>query len=167
VVLVVEFEQFVAEQGPGLRRLAFMITGEWYAAEDLAQTALARAFENWDRVASVDRPVDYVRRILVRQHLSWQRKRASGELLAAEPGADRPVESGVDLVDARDAAWALLAALPRRQRVVLVLRYYEDLPDDQIARIVGTSASTVRSNASRALARLRAQIPGREQELLP
>jgi RNA polymerase sigma-70 factor (sigma-E family) len=165
-VVVVEFEQFVTEQGPGLRRLAFMITGEWYAAEDLAQSALARAFEHWDRVAAVDRPVDYVRRILVRQHLSWRRKLSAGELLLAAPGLDQPVESGEDRVDAREAAWGLLAGLPNRQRVVLVLRYYEDLTDDQIARIVGSSPAAVRSNASRALAKLRAQIPGLAEELL-
>ena len=169
-----DFEEFVTARGPALLRLALMLTGDAYLAQDLVQSALASAYRHWRRVEAADAPQAYVRQILVREHLSWWRRRSSGEIVGdtrAEPsgrsawrGATADVTGELA---SRDAAWALLARLPRKQRAVLALRYYEDLSDAQIAAALGCSAATVRSNASRALATLRTIVPDLDEELLP
>jgi RNA polymerase sigma-70 factor (sigma-E family) len=166
-----DFEEFVAARGPALLRLALMLTGDSYLAQDLVQSALASAFRHWNRVEAADSPQAYVRQILVREHLSWRRRRSSREIVgggsAAESGPGRPGPDAAGVLASRDAAWALLARLPRKQRAVLALRYYEDLSDAQIAVALGCSAATVRSNAARALATLRAVVPQLDEELLP
>lgn len=163
------FDAFVVERSPALLRTALMLCGDPHDAEDLVQSALARAYRKWRRVAAADQPHAYVRTMVVNEFLSWRRRRSAGEVPVAP--ADRP-----DVADAgdrpggvaeRDAAWGLLATLPRQQRAVLVLRYYEDLPDAEIARVLRCSAGTVRSNAARALAALRAAIPAIDEEALP
>lgn len=172
--MAVDFEEFVTARGPALLRLALMLTGDAHLAEDLVQSALASAFRHWRRVESADSPQAYVRQILVREHLSWRRRRSSGEIVrdtgAGPPARTNGEAAGADRVGqlaSRDAAWALLARLPRKQRAVLALRYYEDLSDAQIAAALGCSAATVRSNASRALATLRTVVPDLDEELLP
>jgi RNA polymerase sigma-70 factor (sigma-E family) len=151
-----DFDSYVAERGAALLRVAYLLTGDRHLAEDLVQDVLATAYLRWGRVSSADSRDAYVRTMLVRRHLSWRRRRSSGEMAA--PGTDTVV--GRDFAadyDAHDAAWRLLATLPRRQRAVLVLRYYEDLTDEAIAALLGCGASTVRSNAARGLATLRAR----------
>ena len=150
-----DLEAFVAARGPALRRFAYLVTGDRQRAEDLVQSALARVVGDWARVAAMEHTEAYVRRVLLREHLSWRRRRASREL-AADDLPDRP--AGADFTtdaDERDACWRLLAALPPRQRAVLVLRFYEDLDDAAVARVLRTTESTVRSNAARGLAALR------------
>jgi RNA polymerase sigma-70 factor (sigma-E family) len=150
-----DFDGFVAGRGPALLRLALMLTRDRHAAEDLVQTALAKTYRHWTRVQRADSPEAYVRRIVVREHLSRRRRRSTSEIPSGY------VDSGHTDVDpgaasaARDAAWRLLAELPKAQRTVLVLRYYVDLTDDAIAELLRCSASTVRSNASRGIAALR------------
>jgi RNA polymerase sigma-70 factor (sigma-E family) len=167
----VDFEEFVAARGPALLRLALMLTGDAHLAQDLVQSTLASVFRHWSRVESADSPPAYVRQILVREHLSWRRRRSSGEIVGgASPAESSPRRPGADSAESlasRDAAWALLARLPRKQRAVLALRYYEDLSDLQIAAVLGCSAATVRSNAARALATLRTVLPQLDEELLP
>ncbi len=145
---------FVAARGAALRRFAYLVTGDRQRAEDLVQSALARVLRDWPRVRAMEHPEAYVRQVLVREHLSWRRRRASREVVTDDLPA-RPAADFTSSADERDACWRLLAALPPRQRAVLVLRFYEDLDDATVARVLGTTESTVRSNAARGLSALR------------
>jgi RNA polymerase sigma-70 factor (sigma-E family) len=157
------FEEYVVARGPALLRLAYVLTTDSHAAEDLVQSALADAYRHWRRVERADHPDAYVRRVLVNTHLSRQRRRSVHELTGSVRDiATDPVGAGVpdpaDAVVDRDAARRTLDALPPRARTVLVLRYYADLDDDAIADLLGLATSSVRSTASRALATLREHV---------
>ena len=147
-----DFSAFVSERSQPLLRTAYLLTRDWALAEDLLQTALTKAWFAWSRIDTS--PEAYVRKILVNAFLSWRRRRWVGE----EPWADPPDRPGVDpygAVDDRSAIWQLLGRLPARQRAVVVLRYYEDLSEAQAAELLGCSVGTVKSQASKALAKLR------------
>lgn len=152
------FDEFVAVRGPALFRLAFLLCGDTHLAEDLVQSALAKAYRHWKRFGDGDSPESYVRTIIVREHASWWRRASSREVVTESPsdltGAGQVDDLAISVVEA-DATWAMLATLPRKQRAVLVLRYYLDQSDVQIAGLLGCSPGTVRSSASRALATLR------------
>jgi RNA polymerase sigma-70 factor (sigma-E family) len=164
---VASFEDRVASSGGALLRLATMLAGEPYLAEDLVQATLVKAFRQWRRVSAATRPEAYLKAMVVNEYLSWRRRRLSTELPAAVLD-DRPTAEDVGGAHAaRTVCWQLLGRLPRQQRAVLVLRYYEDLPDEEIARVLGCGVSTVRSNATRALARLRAVVPAMDEEARP
>jgi RNA polymerase sigma-70 factor (sigma-E family) len=154
------FDDYVASRGAALLRLAFMLTGDQHLAEDLTQDVLVRIYGRWSRVAGMEQVDAYVRRTLINRHVSWRRRRSSGEVPLAEPSevAHPAADDGSDAAADRDQAWRLLAMLPPRQRAVLVLRYYEDLSDREVADVLGCSAGTVRSQASRALATLRGSL---------
>ncbi|GAA3799571.1 SigE family RNA polymerase sigma factor [Sphaerisporangium flaviroseum] len=145
----VEFEDFVRARGPALLRYGLVLTGNADDAADLVQEALLKLSSSWRRVRNKDDPEGYVRTIMARQHVSWWRRRRREQLTDEVPALVREDEH--DLKD----VWQRLRALPPRQRAVLVLRYYEELADDEIAAILGISQATVRSQASRALATLR------------
>jgi RNA polymerase sigma-70 factor (sigma-E family) len=153
VTVSVGFDDFVVMRSPRLLRTAYLLTHDWALAEDLVQTALARAWEAWHRIEGDPEP--YVRRIIVNSYASWWRRRWTGELPTevlperAHPG---DAHGGVD---ERDRLWRALRQLPRRQRAVLVLRYFEDMSEAEIADALGCSLGTVKSQASRALAKLR------------
>lgn len=146
------FDGFVLSGGPALLRFAYALTGDRGLAEDFVQEALVKAHRRFDEIV-VEHPEAYVRRIIVTTYLSWHRRRSSGELPGLVP--DRPVADASELVLQRDLVWRVLAELPRRQRAVLVLRYYEGLPDPDIADLLNCAAGTVRSLAARAFATLR------------
>jgi len=148
-----QFEEFMTSRWPGLVRLAFGLTGDRWLAEDLAQTALASAYASWWRVSRADDPDAYVRRILI--NASKSRRRRVSEQPAAT-AREAAVSDPTASVDERSALLGALQELPPRQRAVVVLRYWEDLTDAQTAALLGCSASTVRSQAARALAKLRA-----------
>jgi RNA polymerase sigma-70 factor (sigma-E family) len=152
----VTFERYVAERGPSLLRLAYVLTGDAHLAEDLTQIALADAYRHWRRVAAAREPDAYVRRMLINAHLSWRRRRSSTERPAevAERAAGAAPDPA-DEVAARDRMRGLLVTLAPRARTVLVLRYYADLDDAGIAVAMGITESAVRATASRALAALR------------
>jgi RNA polymerase sigma-70 factor (sigma-E family) len=150
------FEDYVVARGDVLLRFAYVLSGDRYLAEDLVQEVLARVHGRWRRMATVEQPDAYLRTAIVRQFLSWRRRRSSGETPTGR--LPEPSTSTVDTPTsqaARDEMWRLLATLPRRQRAVLVLRFYEDLPDESIAEVLGCRQTTVRVHASRGLARLR------------
>ncbi len=161
VCAVVTFEEFLAARLPGLLRYAVVLTGDRELAQDVVQEALARAYARWAQVSRADSPEAYVRRMVLNEYLSWRRRWAVrqvhpvGERLVGL-GDARPAgrDHAQDVVDA-DAMWAQLAGLPRRQRAVLVLRYYEQLDDAAIADLLGCSPVTVRSHAHKALKTLR------------
>jgi len=148
-----DFSAFVVSRWPGLVRLAFGLTGDRWAAEDIAQATLARAYVAWRRVSRADDPDAYLRRILVNtSNRRFRRPRVT------EQSGDPPetaVAGPADLVDERTALLAALRQLPPRQRAAVVLRYWEDLTDAQIGAALGCSPGTVRSQLSRALAKLR------------
>ena len=161
-----DFARYVRERHPRLVRRAYLLTGDPGLAEDLVQDTLARCL-----VASRRRPIDdldaYVGRALVHAAVSAWRRRpvaqdrpaTSGEGVEsmALPGPD-PAESVVD----RDQMWRVLQSAPPRQRAVLVLRYYEDLPESAVAALLGVSVGTVRSQNAKGLARMRVVITGGE-----
>jgi RNA polymerase sigma-70 factor (sigma-E family) len=146
------FDDFVAARSSGLLRTAYLLTRDHALAEDLLQTALTKAWFAWSRIEG--RPEPYVRRILVNTYATWWRRRwnaeqAYGDLpeVAAAPATDRS-DAGQDL-------WQAMGRLPRRQRAVVVLRYFEDLTEAETADLLGVTVGTVKSQASKALAKLR------------
>jgi RNA polymerase sigma-70 factor (sigma-E family) len=163
-----EFEQYVAARGQALLRLAYVLTGDAHAAEDLTQAALYDTLRHWRKVARADHPDAYVRRVLVNRHLATSRRRSSSEVVLddVEPLATAVAPDPATGVADRDEARRVLAELPPRARAVLVLRYYADLDDAAIADTLGVAPGTVRSTASRALATLREQLsrPARPAE---
>jgi RNA polymerase sigma-70 factor (sigma-E family) len=151
----VEFEEYVSARGQELVRLGFTVSGDYQRAEDLAQIALMQAFRAWRKVRTADDPHNYVRRILINAYLSMTRRRSFTEAPTAEIDAERTVpDPATDIVNSDDL-WRSLARLSARERVVLVLRYYQDLDDHTIADLLGIKPSSVRATASRALATLR------------
>lgn len=150
-----EFEEYVSARGQDLVRLGFTVSGDYQRAEDLAQIALMQAFRKWRKVRAADDPHHYVRRILVNEFLSMTRRRSFSEAPTADVDLRRTVpDHAADIADSDDL-WRALATLTARERVVVVLRYYQDLDDQTIADLLGIKPSTVRATASRALAALR------------
>ena len=146
-----QFSAFVAARSRHLLHAAHLLTGDRHRAEDLLQAALTRAYLRWDRI---DEPEGYVRRTMVNAHLDWWRRKPWREQVTD----DLPEAAGPDdaaSYDVRDAVLSALATLSGRQRAVVVLRYYEGLSESEIAAALGCSTGTVKSAASRALARLR------------
>ncbi|MET8524566.1 SigE family RNA polymerase sigma factor [Micromonospora sp. NPDC005172] len=153
------YEEFADARLAPLLRYAVMLTGDPHQAQDLVQETMVRVQLNWRRVACADSPERYVRRMLTNQYVDWKRGSWMRRvLLRGEPDESLPasVDHAQSAVD-RDQIWTWLSRLPRRQRATLVLRYYEDLPDAEIADILGCAVGTVRSSISRALATLRAE----------
>ncbi|MFB4276605.1 MULTISPECIES: SigE family RNA polymerase sigma factor [unclassified Nonomuraea] len=157
------FREFVAARSPALMRLGFLLTGgDQHAAEDLVQTALARLVSKWRRVQA---PEAYARQIMYRQQVSWWRASVRrGEVVQASP-PEREERDAHHQSELRMVLRAALARLTARQRAVLVLRYFEDLPEQEVARMLGCSVGTVRSTAHRSLARLREIAPELAQAL--
>jgi RNA polymerase sigma-70 factor (sigma-E family) len=154
------FEQFAATRLDAVVRFATVLTNDRALAEDVVQEVLIRAHRRWAQIESLDQPEAYVRRMIVNEFYSWRRKWArigprSPESMAEfdQPGADHATT-----VADRRTLLAEIAKLPRKQRAVLVLRYYEGLPDAQIASTLGCSETTVRGYAFRALKTLRVEL---------
>jgi RNA polymerase sigma-70 factor (sigma-E family) len=146
------FDEFVATRSPALLRTAYLLTGDHGLAEDLLQTVLAKCWFAWGRIGGPPEP--YVRRALATTYATWWRRRWRAERATGElPDRGDPAATGT--VDDRDALWRALGALPRRQRAVVVLRYYEDLSEAETATALGISTGTVKSQAAKALAALR------------
>ena len=146
-----EFTEFVHATWPSLYRTAWLILGDTGLAEDLVQTALGKTYAAWPRIHDLEAAPAYARRTLVTTSHSWFRKRswrerATGDLPEAAYSTDPSTRPAV--VDA-------LRALPPRQREVVVLRYYDDLPVAEVAALLGCSEGTVKSQTHAALRRLR------------
>lgn len=152
-----DFERFAEAELPGLLRYATMLTGDPELARDLVQEVMLKAHSHWDRVAAADHPSFYVKTMLTRAHISWRRRWSVRNVVVGfhDAIAEGPVVDHADVVVDRAVLWQRLAGLPRQQRAVLVLRYYEQLTDGEIAGVLGCTAGTVRGYASRALSSLR------------
>ncbi|WP_433056423.1 SigE family RNA polymerase sigma factor [Dactylosporangium sp. CS-033363] len=153
----VDFTEFVLGRSHALLRFAYLLTGDRHLAEDLVQEALVRAHRRWSGIVGDEGPEPYVRKTMLRQYLSWRRRRSFAERPIAEI-PERPTGDAAHDLAETDAMWTLLRTLPRSPRAVVVLRYYEDLPDAEIARLLGCSESTVRVHAFHALKKLRAAL---------
>ncbi|MFC5923739.1 SigE family RNA polymerase sigma factor [Micromonospora vulcania] len=152
-----EFREFVAARSAALLRTAYLLTGDWATAEDLLQTALTKTYLAWKRLGGIEAVEPYARRVMVNTSTSWWRRRWHGE----RPTEVLPERAGVDEIEQqldRDLLWRHLRELPKRQRAVLVLRYYEDMSEAQTAAMLDISPGTVKSQASRALSTLRKRM---------
>jgi RNA polymerase sigma-70 factor (sigma-E family) len=155
------FDDFVSARGDALWRSAWLLTGDSHLAEDLVQTALAKSYGAWDRVGDPAGFEAYVRRALYTTYVSWWRRRWNAER-PTETLPETP-EPGPDIALRRDLLTAL-STLPRGQRAVVVLRYFEDRSERETADTLGCSVGTVKSQTSRALAALRSSDVLRRQE---
>ncbi len=148
------FRSYVAARSSVLLRTAYLLTGSRPDAEDLLQTALAKTYLAWDRIRDREAVDGYVRRVMVNSQTSRWRRRRVDEVVTER----LPERGGRDLtadLDLHDALWTALTTLPKRQRAMVVLRYYEDLSEAETARVMGVSVGTVKSTTSRALVKLR------------
>jgi RNA polymerase sigma-70 factor (sigma-E family) len=148
------FDAFVHARLSALLRFAHALTGDPHTAADLVQDALERTGLRWDRIERQGDPEGYVRRAIVNGRTSRWRKHRRETLVECVP--DR--RTSYDAPHHDEQLWQLLATLPPRQRAVLVLRYYEDLSEAQIAATLGCAPGTVKSQSSKALAKLRGQL---------
>ena len=142
------FDEFVANRSRALLRTAYLLTHDHALAEDLLQTSLTKAWFAWRRIQGEPEP--YVRKILVNTYASWWRRKWNGE----QPTDTLPETATDELTDPTDL-WTAMERLPRRMRAVVVLRYFEDLTEAQTAEVLGCSVGTVKSQTSKALAKLR------------
>ncbi len=143
------FDEFVRARLPQLLRFGHALTGSPHAGADLVQDALERTMLAWSRIDSKDDPEGYVRRIMVNRNVSIWRRYRRERLMDEVPERQLPDRTR------DDSLWAAIKQLPTKQRAIIVLRYYEDLTEAQIAATMGCSAGTVKSQASRAMAKLR------------
>jgi RNA polymerase sigma-70 factor (sigma-E family) len=149
------FVDFVSAEQPGLLRLAVLLSGDRGHAEDLVQTALLKTYRHWDRISRSGTPSAYVRRVLVTTHASWRRRLSTTEqVVESVPDRAAPAAPG----DVDEQLRAALRELPVRMRTAVVLRYFEDLSEQQTAALMGCSPSTVNTQTARGLARLRAAL---------
>jgi RNA polymerase sigma-70 factor (sigma-E family) len=152
------FEEFARARLPAVLAFATVLAGQRAVGEDLAQEVLIRVHARWDTIGRLDRPEMYVRKMVLNEFLSWRRR--SWRLI---PAGDHELTDGSAPDHAtgyaeHEAMLAEIAKLPRRQRAVLVLRYYEDRSDAEIAELLGCAPGSVRAYASRALAALRVEL---------
>jgi RNA polymerase sigma-70 factor (sigma-E family) len=151
------FCDFVAARSRALMRTAYLLTGDHHQAEDLLQTSLTKTYLAWGRIRDEGAVEAYVRQTMVTTHTSWWRRRWRGETPTAVL-PDGAYDDGLAGSDERARLWAHLRGLPARQRAVVVLRFYEDLSEAEIARLLSCSPGTVKSQAHRALSTLRQRL---------
>ena len=156
-----DFDQFVTASSDALLRTAYLVVWDATEAEDLVQDCLLAVARRWPRVRRMDHPHAYARRVLVNLALdgAQRRTRRRAELLGDEAAAlaaipDETSARRLQAVGVRAELLQALGTLPPRQRAVLVLRYFDDLSEAQVAELLGCSVGTVKSTASRGLARL-------------
>ncbi|GLP65069.1 MULTISPECIES: SigE family RNA polymerase sigma factor [unclassified Streptomyces] len=156
-----QFRDFVAARSRSLLHTAYLLTGDWEQGRDLLQTALASTARRWSKLRDREQPEIYVRRALYHAQVDRFRLLSWGRETVTDTLPDRPQGQSGDLADSvvqRQDIMAALRRLPRRQRAVIVLRYFEDRPDHEIATILGVAQGTVRSQTHKALATLRATL---------
>ena len=148
-----DFDQFMNATWASLFRTAYLLTGDYQLAEDVVQSAFAKVFLSWSKISTMAQPVSYTRKIVTNEAMSWWRRRSSSEV----PTQELPVERHVgheERVTQASVVRAALASIPSRQRAVMVLRYYEDLSEAEIADTLNMSTGSVKAHASAARAAL-------------
>jgi RNA polymerase sigma-70 factor (sigma-E family) len=155
---VPEYDDVYAALWPRLVRTAYAVSGDLGVAEDAVQIAFAKAYRSWRRISRMEAVEAYLRRMVVNEVLNNRRlARHRHEVTSAEP-PEAATSGAAELTLAHTEMWSVLSTLPPRQRAVLVLRYYEDLSEQQIADVLGCRPGTVKSQASAALASLRSRL---------
>jgi len=153
------FKGYVAARSAALLRTAYMLTGNKADAEDLLQTALAKTYLAWESIRDRESVDAYVRRIMLNTRTSWWRRRRHVGEFPTDQVPEAPVRHDeTERIVLHDALWNALADLPKRQRAMVVLRYYEDLSEAETAVALGVSVGTVKSTTARALAKLRDHV---------
>ena len=155
-----DFRDYVVTRQEHLLRAALLLTGDRPGAEDLLQSVLTKAALRWERIRHTGNPDAYVRRMLYNHQVSWWRRAATTRERSTATVPEVPTVA--DDADLRLTLAAALRRLTAGQRTLLVLRYYEDLPEAQVAEILGCSVGTVRSQTHRAITRLRQLHPSLE-----
>ena len=153
------FDRYVADRIDRLLRFATALTCDPHLAQDVVQEVLLRAQHRWAKIGELAAPDLYIRRMIINEYLSWRRRKAARTVASTHSTLDAlgtpTADPATEYVE-RVAMRARIATLPRRQRAALLLRYYEDRTDAEIAELLGCSTGTVRSHISRALSTLRA-----------
>lgn len=152
-----EFRDFAAARSRALLRTAYLLTGDHQYAEDLLQATLTKVFLAWGRIRERAAVESYARRTLVTTYTSWWRRRSWHERPAEGSAEAHVADPAAELVE-RDHMWQAMQSLPRQQRAVIVLRFYEDLSVDETARLLNINTGTVKSHTSRALAALKVRF---------
>lgn len=154
-----DFADYLAARQPALLRTAYLLTGDRHQAEDLLQTSLAKLYLAWDKVRDKGSVDGYVRRIMVNEQNSlWRRAWKKREFVTDEVPESAPHHDAYD-DGTDDELWGVVQSLPERARAVVVLRYYEQMSEAEVADALGISIGTVKSQCSRAMATLRERVP--------
>jgi len=163
-----EFRDFVQSRWRPLLRTAYLLTGDHGRAEELLQTALVRTHRHWHRIERTDAPEVYVRKVLVNLHNTWWRRgRRQEDPTEVVPEPAEPGRDAYATYEQRDELWRAVLTLPPRMRAALVLRYFEDLPEAEVARILDCSVGSVKSQTSRGLDRLREALNRTQPTIQP
>lgn len=153
----VDFREFVVSRGRSLLHSAYLLTGNLADAEDLVQSALAKTYQSWDRIEDRKALDGYVRRAMVNTHISWWRRRKVDEY-PTDDIPDHPVADTSANSEIHDSLRRAIDRLPRRMRAAVVLRFFEDMTEAEVAEVLGVSQGTVKSTVSRAVAKLRSDV---------
>jgi len=155
-----DFADFVHQRSAPMLRTAWLLTGgDWALAEDLAQAAFSAVWRHWTRVSVMEAPEAYAHKVMLNTFLSWRRRRWTEEISTERFVVSPSTTGGFATVDTREVLRHALRQLTARQRAVITLRYFEDRSEAETAAIMGCTVGTVKSQASRAIAKLRKQ-PG-------
>jgi RNA polymerase sigma-70 factor (sigma-E family) len=157
----------VQARSGALFRFAWMLTGDYGYAEDLLQTALAKAYTAWSRISRPEAAEAYVRKVMVTTAISWWRRRAWRNERPRDDVPEVDAASAADAITERDPIWAAIRSLPPGQRAMVVLRYYEDLTEIQTAELLGCSVANVKSQTHLALKALRSRLVSNGATSLP
>jgi RNA polymerase sigma-70 factor (sigma-E family) len=149
-----DFQEFVVSRGRSLLNAAYLLTGNLADAEDLVQSALAKTYQAWERIEDRGALDGYVRRAMVNTHISWWRRRKLDEY-PTDDLPDTPVDDATVTSETHDALRRAIGRLPQRMRAAVVLRFFEDMTEAEVADVLGVSQGTVKSTVSRAVAKLR------------
>ena len=160
------FAEFVAARSHALFRTAYVVVGDHHLAQDLLQEALVKAYVAWPRLRDTTKAEAYVRRTIVTTAISWRRRRSFHER-PVDPVPDTRNANETGRLATQDLLWEQVCSLPPRQRMALVLRYYEDLSEAETAELMGCSVGTVKSQVSVALNKLRERVGIDSDVLLP
>ena len=150
-----DFREFVKLRRRSLLHAAYLLTGNLADAEDLVQSALAKTYQAWERIEDRKALDGYVRRAMVNTHISWWRQRKLTEY-PTDDIPDQPVADSSAVSDSYDSLRRAIDRLPQRMRAAVMLRFFEDMTEAEVADVLGISPGTVKSTVSRAVAKLRA-----------
>ncbi|MEP7055719.1 MAG: SigE family RNA polymerase sigma factor [Actinomycetota bacterium] len=149
------FDDLVDTRSPSLLRTAYLLTGDWSSAEDLLQSALAKTWFRWRRLADPQSGEAYVRQVMYTTYCKWYRRKWRGEVSTGYLPDTNTAPDEFSRVDEQDGVGRALAELSPKTRAIIVLRFFDDLTEAQVAHVLGCSIGTVKSTTHRGLAKLR------------